>query len=102
MLVQIRLRDPNGAYSDNGIAISGGDPIILELSPFVCGLIFRGEADIFESPQDKMNNEDPKNLDNLSWIELKKLAQINELEITKSSTKKQIVEMLRGKMNELQ
>ena len=99
MLVQIRLRDPGSAYSDNGISISGADPIILELSPFVCGLVYRGEADIFESAQDKINSKKEKDLDNIGWIELKKLAIDNGLDVTKHSSKKQLIEMLKGIMN---
>lgn len=102
MLVQIKLRDPKGAYSDNGLAISGAEPIILELTPFVCGLIYRNEAEIFESPQDRINNKDPENLDSMNWIELKKLAQDSNINFgSKQPSKKQLVEALKGKMNEL-
>ena len=100
MLIQIKLKDPAAAYSDGGIAISGTEPIILELTPFVAGLIYRNEAEIFESPQDKVNSKSNLDLETMSWIELKKLAQDNNFD-TKNASKKQLIEMLKGKMNEL-
>jgi organic radical activating enzyme len=101
MFIQIKLKDKNAAYSDHGLAISGGEPIILELTPFVCGLIYRNEAEIYESPNDKVNSKSESDIENLSWIELKKLALDNNLDIRSNPNKKQLIEALKGKLNDV-
>jgi len=102
MLVQIKLKDPKSAYSDNGKAICGSDPIIVELTPFICGLVYRKEAELFEDPTDILYGNDVKDLKALSYFQLKKLAIDNNINLSPPPSKKQLIEMLKGKQNDIQ
>ena len=101
MLVQIKLKDPNSVYSDNGKDISGADPIITELTPFICGLIYRNEAKIYESSTDKMYNSNEQDLATLSYFDLKKMALDLGIHISENPNKKKLIEMIKEKKNDV-
>jgi hypothetical protein len=96
MFVQIKLSDPKAAFSDNGIAICGGDPMIVELSPFICGLIYRGEAEIYESTYDKAMSKKESQLETLPWYELKKMAVDLNLDISRHPSKSDLIALIKG------
>ena len=95
MNVRIILKRPNGAYVDAGTgkSISGEGPQLVKLTPFVCGLIYRGEAEIYETLETKIEDGEMK-LEDLPWNDLKALAVKRGMVMTKSVDKQEILEFL--------
>jgi len=75
MNIKIKVKDPNGAYADpeTGQGFSGADPIEVKLTKFICGLIYRGEAEVYETLETRLESEEIT-LNNLSFPKLRDYA----------------------------
>lgn len=101
MNVKINLRDPNGAYADpgTGLAITGEGPLTVKLTKFVCGMIYRGEAEIYETTETLLESGEVT-LDDLPWPKLKEYAISLGYDLKVGTKKEQLIDYVREKKDE--
>jgi len=96
MKIKITLKNENYAYADpeNGAAISGGGPIEVDLTQFVCGLIYRGEVKIYETVETKLESGE-ETYDTMPWNQLKEYATNIGIKVIPKMKKPELIKRIK-------
>lgn len=101
MNIKISLKNPDGAYADpeTGQGFSGKDPIDVKLTRFICGLIYRGEAKIYETTETLLESGEVA-LKDMTYPKLKDYAESLGYEFHRGVKKEELIDWIKKAKNQ--
>ena len=96
MNIKITLKNPDGAYADpeTGQGFSGADPIEVKLTKFICGMIYRGEVEIYETTETLLESGEVA-LEDMTYPKLKDYAESLGYEFHRGVKKEELIDWIK-------